>query len=135
MLAYITSQGVMNSPKNRDVRDWLMNNTNLVSAIRLPNNLFIDSANTEVGSYLIILQINSNKTSLTEDEKLFVETATLIDGINSNSYFRDMESIVHTSVKIDTDQYGKPAKIYLHDGGMSAIAFDMCRILTRDINL
>ena len=54
--AFITSQGVMNSPTNEPVRAWLMKNTNLVSAVRLPNNLMSDNAGTEVGSDLIILQ-------------------------------------------------------------------------------
>jgi adenine-specific DNA methylase len=39
LVAFLTSQGVMNSPQNEPIRRWLMNNTNLVSAIRLPNNL------------------------------------------------------------------------------------------------
>ncbi|MDR2026426.1 MAG: SAM-dependent methyltransferase, partial [Prevotellaceae bacterium] len=58
LLAFITSQGVMNSPGNGPVREWLMKNASLVSAVRLPNNLMSDSAGTEVGSDLIILQKN-----------------------------------------------------------------------------
>jgi len=46
LLAFITSQGVMNSPSNEAVREWLMRNSNLVSAIRLPNNLMSDNAGT-----------------------------------------------------------------------------------------
>jgi len=56
LLAFITSQGVINSPANEPVREWLMKNTDLVSAIRLPNNLMADNAGTEVGSDFIILQ-------------------------------------------------------------------------------
>ncbi len=40
VLAFITSQGVMNAPSNEPVREWLMSHTRLVSAVRLPNNLF-----------------------------------------------------------------------------------------------
>lgn len=60
ILAYITTSGVMDSPQNRPVREWLMNHANLVSAIRLPDNLFVD-AGTEVGSDLIVLQKNTQK--------------------------------------------------------------------------
>jgi hypothetical protein len=35
ILAFITSQGVMNSPQNEPVRQWLTENTRLVSAIHL----------------------------------------------------------------------------------------------------
>lgn len=41
-------------------RDWLVNHANLVSTIRLPDNLFTD-AGTEVGSDLIVLQKNTSK--------------------------------------------------------------------------
>ncbi|MDR2949954.1 MAG: SAM-dependent methyltransferase, partial [Prevotella sp.] len=40
IIAFITSQGVLNSEHNKPVREYLMNNCDLVSAIRLPNNLF-----------------------------------------------------------------------------------------------
>lgn len=49
LLAYITSQGVLNSPKNRPIREAIIRQAHLVSAIRLPNNLFTDYAGTEVG--------------------------------------------------------------------------------------
>jgi adenine-specific DNA methylase len=68
ILAFITSQGVMNSPQNEPVREWLMKNTNLVSAVRLPNNLMSDNAGTEVGSDLIILQKDSNKLLPSREE-------------------------------------------------------------------
>ncbi|GHT08928.1 hypothetical protein AGMMS49525_18040 [Bacteroidia bacterium] len=32
IVAFITSQGVMNSPTNEPIRQWLMDNTNLISA-------------------------------------------------------------------------------------------------------
>ena len=40
ILAFITSQGVLNSPSNIAIREALMKDHKLVSAIRLPNNLF-----------------------------------------------------------------------------------------------
>lgn len=70
IVAFITSQGVMNG-KSPFVRMELMKRADLVTALRLPNNTFIDSANTEVGSDLIILQKHSGKTGFTPDEKLF----------------------------------------------------------------
>ena len=49
---------------------------NLVSAIRLPNNLFTDYAGTEVGSDLSILKKNTDKQCLTEAEELFCQRST-----------------------------------------------------------
>ena len=63
LLVYITSQRVvLNSPKNEPIRRALMQDNNLVSLVRLSNNLFTEYAGTEVGSDLIILQkIRQNK--------------------------------------------------------------------------
>jgi type I restriction-modification system DNA methylase subunit len=72
--AFITSQGILNSPNNEPIRRALMENNNLVSVVRLPNNLFTDYAGTEVGSDLIILQKNTAKQNLTEREDLFCQS-------------------------------------------------------------
>lgn len=96
ILAFITSQGVMNSPQNEPIRQMLMENTNLVSAIRLPNNLFVDSANTEVGSDLIILQKHTEKQELSPLDRAFIETRPMDNGIMTNSYFGDLSRVVYT---------------------------------------
>ena len=134
ILAFITSQGVMNSPQNEPVRQWLMNNTNLVSAIRLPNNLMSDNAGTEVGSDLVILQKNSNKTSLTAEEQAFIKTRTLSNGININNYFQDFSRVVHTKSSIDKDLYGKPGLVFIHEGGVQGMAADLKRMLSGDFS-
>ncbi|WP_444343230.1 N-6 DNA methylase, partial [Phocaeicola sp.] len=77
IVAFLTSQGVMNSQHNEAIRFEMLKGAHLVSAVRLPNNLFTENANTEVGSDLIILQKDTRKEGLSEDEKLFAETGTL----------------------------------------------------------
>ena len=130
IMAFITSQGVMNTA-NPLVRIALMGKADLVCALRLPNNTFIDTANTEVGSDLIILQKNSGKKRLSHDEELFIQAVT--DKENeapNNKYFiENPQNIICTSAKLDTDPYGKPAFVYKHDGGMDGIFDDMGRAL------
>ncbi|MBK5720188.1 N-6 DNA methylase [Dysgonomonas sp. Marseille-P4677] len=132
VLAFITSQGVLNSPNNQTVRKWLMDHTNLVSAVRLPNNLFVDNAGTEVGSDLIILQKNTNKQALTESEKKFLTISEITSNVTTNSYFNNTERVVHTRGLIDTDPYGRPAQVFLHDGGIERIATDLSKMLQAD---
>ena len=132
IVAFITSQGVMNSPSNEPVREWLMKNTNLVSAVRLPNNLMSDNAGTEVGSDLIILQKNSGKTSLSPDETLFLKSRTLSNGANINNYYQDFSRVVHTKGFPDKDLYGKPGMTFLHEGGVSGMAADLGKMLSKD---
>ena len=133
VLAFITSQGVMNAPTNEPVREWLMNHTRLISAVRLPNNLFSENAGTEVGSDLIVLQKQSNKKSLTEEEKRFIKSEKRPSGVLFNTYLRSMSQIVHTEWKQDTDPYGKPAILFHHEGGAEGIATDMGKILLADL--
>lgn len=135
VMAFITSQGVLNSPANEVVRRHLMNNSNLISAIRLPNNLFTDYAGTEVGSDLVVLQKNTKKNgSLTQQEQLFINVKKEPDGIMCNEYIQLSNNIVCTQKKPDTDPYGKPGMLYLHDGGIEGITKDMRDILASDIS-
>ena len=133
VMAFITSQGVMNSPQNTPVRQLLMERANLVSAIRLPNNLFSDHAGTDVGSDLIILQKNENKKALSPDEQLFTMSNLRPSGTYLNGYFRDLSRIVHTEWKQDTDPYGKPAIVFKHKDGVDGIARDLSSMLNADL--
>ena len=134
LLAFITSQGVMDSLKNQPVRNWLMGECSLVSAVRLPNNLFSDYAGTDVGSDLIILQKNGYKERITDREEAFIHSRPLSSGITVNDYFQNMQRIVHTKGYMDTDPYGKPAWIYEHEGGIKGIANDMQKMLLSDLS-
>ena len=135
IVAFITSQGVLNSTKT-SVRNELFSQADLVSAIRLPNNLFTDNAGTEVGSDLIVLQKNLSKKEMSQDERLMtvIQTDTKTD-LTDNAYFiHHPERIVHTTAKLDTDPYGKPAMVYLHEGKAAGIAGDLHRMLDEDFH-
>ncbi|MBK1442264.1 N-6 DNA methylase [Parapedobacter sp. ISTM3] len=132
LLAYITSQGILNSPKNEPIRRALMQDNNLVSAVRLPNNLFTEYAGTEVGSDLIILQKNTAKQNLTDREDLFCQSKPTEYNTPGNALFQDSTRIIHTDQKLDTDPYGQPALIYTHKGGVEGIAKDLKQILSED---
>ena len=135
IVAFITSQGVLNSTKT-SVRNELFSQANLVSAIRLPNNLFTDNAGTEVGSDLIVLQKNLSKKEMSQDERLMtvIQTDTKTD-LTDNAYFiHHPERIVHTTAKLDTDPYGKPAMVYLHEGKTAGISGDLRRMLDEDFH-
>jgi N12 class adenine-specific DNA methylase len=135
ILAFITSQGVLNSPKNEIIRRALMQDNNLVSAVRLPNNLFTDYAGTEVGSDLIILQKTTNKQSLTGAEELFCQSSLTQYNTPGNAFFQDNTRIVHTDSVLGTDPYGQPTLLYTHRDGVEGIAKDLKRILSEDFSL
>lgn len=133
ILAFITSQGVLDSPANENIRYQLMQHSHLVSAIRLPNNLFTDGAGTEVGSDLIILQKKSDKTEpLTDDEHAFIASSPRPEGFSTNDYIFRNISIIHTKASVDTDPYGHTAMVYIHEGGLSGITSQLRSLLRND---
>lgn len=133
LVAFITSQGVLNAKNNSAARFMMLYHADLVSAIRLPNNLFTENANTEVGSDLIILQKNSQKESLRGDDNLLDTVYNDENRIPTNNYFLEHpERIIHTTAKLDTDPFGKPAMIYTHEGGVEGIAEDLRKMLHED---
>ncbi|MDR1202109.1 MAG: SAM-dependent methyltransferase, partial [Tannerellaceae bacterium] len=134
IIAFITSQGVLNSEQNKPIREYLMNSCDLVSAIRLPNNLFSDHAGTDVGSDLIILQRNNKNILPTQRQQDFIESRKLSNGISINNLFRDFSRVVQTHSKTDTDPYGKPAIVFTHEGGVEEIAKDLRQMLKEDFS-
>ena len=136
LVAFIASQGVMNAA-SPFVRMELVKRANLVAALRLPNNTFSDNAGTDAGSDLIILQKHTGKKALSADEEFFIQSVvdrgTKVPG---NKFFQAFpQNVICTDAKVGTDQYGKPAIIYKHDGGVDGIANDLRTALDDSLHL
>ena len=137
IVALLVPQGVLNADGNSAVRRLMLGQADLLSAVRMPNNLFTENAGTEAGCDLLVLQKRVGKKELSEDEKLLAEPARdNQNGIPTNAYFlRHSDCIVRTEEKRSTDLYGKPAMVYLHEGGVEGIARDLRGILSQDIQM
>ena len=144
LLAFITSQGVLDSPKNEAIRRYLMQNSRLISAIRLPSGMFSENAGTEVGSDLIVLQKQSGKEIREGIEQQFVQTTAVPKGdgfsiaFNHNSLFEgEWNEISHRTIATErtmgTDPYGKPAWEYRFDGSIDDIADSLRIQLSQDV--
>ena len=136
LVAFIASQGVMNAG-SPFIRMEMMKRADLVAALRLPNNTFSDNAGTDVGSDLIILQKHSTKKALSADEEFFIQSVvdrgTKVPG---NKFFQAFpQNVICTDAKVGTDQYGKPAIVYHHDGGINGIAEDLRKALDESLHL
>lgn len=132
VIAFITSQGVADSERNRPVREWLMQRCDIISAVRLPNNLFYEYAGTEVGSDLLVLQKKTAQQALSVRQKHFIETRKLSNGISVNNIFRSLDRVVQTSALVATNPYGQPAMVFTHAGSVQGIAYDLERMLADD---
>ena len=136
LVAFIASQGVMNAA-SPFVRMELVKRADLVAALRLPNNTFSDNAGTDAGSDLIILQKHTGKKALSADEEFFIQSVvdrgTKVPG---NKFFQAFpQNVICTDAKVGTDQYGKPAIIYKHEGGVDGIARDLRAALDESLRL
>ena len=136
LIAFITSQGVMNAA-SPFIRMELVKQADLVAALRLPNNTFSENAGTDVGSDLIIMQKHTGKKTLSADEEFFIQSVvdrgTKVPG---NKFFQAFpQNVICTDAKVGTDQYGKPAIVYHHDGGIDGIAEDLRKALDESLHL
>ena len=136
LVAFIASQGVMNAG-SPFIRMELVKRADLVAALRLPNNTFSENAGTDAGSDLIILQKHTGKKALSADEEFFIQSVvdrgTKVPG---NKFFQAFpQNVISDDAKIGTDQYGKPAIVYTHTGGVNGIAEDLRKALDESLRL
>jgi len=75
ILAFVTTRGTADTTGNKFVRDYLVNHANLITALRLPDRLFMRTGGIEVGSDLLIFQKNTRKAALSQRERLFLQVA------------------------------------------------------------
>ena len=133
LLAFITSQGVLDSPHNEAIRRYLMQNSRLISALRLPSGMFSDNAGTDVGSDLIVLQKQTGKEISKGIEQQFVETVSVPKEEGSSVVFKhnslfvgDWKDISHRTIATErimgTEPYGRPAWEYRFTGGIEEMA-------------
>lgn len=133
ILAFITSQGVLDSPRNEAIRRYLMQNSRLISALRLPSGMFSDNAGTDVGSDLIVLQKQTGKEISKGIEQQFVETVSVPKEEGSSVVFKhnslfvgDWKDISHRTIATErimgTDPYGRLAWEYRFTGGIEEMA-------------
>lgn len=133
LLAFITSQGVLDSPRNEAIRRYLMQNSRLISALRLPSGMFSDNAGTDVGSDLIVLQKQTGKEISEGIEQQFVETVSVPKEEGSSVVFKhnslfvgDWKDMSHRTIATErimgTDPYGRPTWEYRFTGGIEEMA-------------
>ena len=130
LLAYIITSNYLNNDTEQ-VQEALKQ-ARLIGAYRLANNLFAENGTT-VGTDLLVLQKDSKRGELTEDEKLLLTQCTE-EGCPNNYYFVEKyDRIMATGKRYDTDAYGKPGIVYVHDGGVQGIAEMLSKVLSNDM--
>lgn len=111
ILAYITTDAFLNTSSNQVAREYLFNNADFISLAVMPDNLMKDTGNTEAPSHLLIVQKNSNKNVLSDEEQLLINTIEQENEFGKysiNQYINEHPDIITgDEIKPGKDQYGK----------------------------
>jgi len=138
LLAFVTSRGVADTPSNKFVREYLVNHADLISAIRLPDTLFMHTGGIEVGSDLLVFQKHTHKAALSQREQLFLqvgrEKADTTGAMTeyANKLFTLPKTTLATGSRIAMNQYGKYVRKYQWQGDENAMSQYLAALLKLD---
>lgn len=126
LLAYVTTSAFLNSPANKEAREYLFGKADYISLHVLPDNLMKDTGGTEAPSHLLIVQKNDTKQGLSAYESLLLETVERKNEFGSytiNAVLAADEHSFNTGniVKPGTNQYGKATEVVWQDGDINDI--------------
>lgn len=99
----LTSKFTMDK-QNNDVRKYIAQRAELLGAVRLPDNTFMNNAGTRITSDILILQ-KRERPLLYEPEWIYLDTNE--DGLTMNSYFVNHPEMILGTMVEETSQYGK----------------------------
>ena len=102
VIAVVTSSYTMDK-RTASARKYIAQRSELLGAIRLPNNAFKTAAGTEVVSDILFLQ---KRERMVDIEPEWVHLATNEDGIQMNSYFIDHPDMVLGEMKMVSGPFG-----------------------------
>ena len=140
LLAFVAPRGIADTPGNKFVREYLVNHADLITALRLPDTLFMQTSGIEVGSDLLIFQKHSRKATLSLREKMFlqvskekVDTAgTMTD--YANKIFTLPKTALATDSRIALNQFGKYVRKYQWLGDENAMSQYLSALLKYDFD-
>ena len=102
VIAVVTSSYTMDK-RTASARKYIAQRSELLGAIRLPNDAFKAAAGTEVVSDILFLQ---KRERMVDIEPEWVHLATNEDGIQMNSYFIDHPDMVLGEMKMVSGPFG-----------------------------
>ena len=102
VIAVVTSSYTMDK-RTASARKYIAQRSELLGAIRLPNNAFKAAAGTEVVSDILFLQ---KRERMVDIEPEWVHLATNEDGIQMNCYFIDHPDMVLGEMKMVSGPFG-----------------------------
>lgn len=139
LLVFITSRGVADTPGNKFVRKYLVSHADLITAQRLPDNLFMQTGGIEVGSDLLVFQKHTGKVSQSHREKLFLQSIRENVGNGEqtepmNRLFTLPNTTLSTNSTVAKNQFGKYVRKYRWGNGNDTLRQYLSAILKADLS-
>ncbi len=114
LIAFITSTGTLDK-KNSDARQWISDRADLVGAIRLPMNTFLDSGGTSTDADIVFLKKREPNTAPLDDT--WVQTVDIEVpswdwrdedwyDVTVNRYFHDHPEMILGNLRARRTEYG-----------------------------
>ncbi len=134
LLGYITTDAFLNNPSNQTAREYLFKHADFISVSVMPDNLMKETGNTEAPSHLLVVQKNTNKTSLSAEEQLLIGTVEQENEFGKyhiNMYLAGTEGLViGDEIKAGTNQYGRATQTVWQHGDIRRIKDQLILQLT-----
>ena len=138
LLAYVTTDAFLNSPSNKEARNYLFHNSNFISLNVLPDNLMKDTGNTEAPSHLLIVQKNSNKKDTTTNEQYLIETEKQSNKFGEYHINKYVAAYPHAKlgneIKPGKDQYGKAHEAIWQKGDINQISEGLHKTISEGLS-
>jgi len=127
LLAFITTDGFLNSPSNEAARRYMLERADCISLSVLPDNLMQENAGTKAPSHLLILQKRSDKNELSMRDQLMLDTVTMDNEYGQyhvNGLIRELgrNLIIADTIRPGRNQYGKASLEVVQQGDLAGIA-------------
>lgn len=140
ILAFITTDGFLNTPENKFARDYLFSQADFISVSVLPDNLMKETGNTEAPSHLLIVQKNEAKSLNNGDELLLKQTEKAKNEYgeyNVNSYIQTLGDLILLGDKVSPgkNQYGKANQNLWQSGDLREISSKLAENINKGIYL
>lgn len=137
ILAFITSRGTSDSPDNQFLREWMVHNGNLLSAVRLPDNMFQLEQGVAVGSDLIVFQRDQHKGIPSLQEQMWCQSVNkqmggqTVNGINR--LLGISRQAIYTDFAVSQNQYGKYVPVYRWSKPIADLGAEISRRVLSDM--
>jgi len=127
ILAFLTTDAFLNSPSNREAREYLFDRADFISVTIMPDNLMKDTANTEAASHLLVVQKNTTKEHYSIDEMLLIATIEQQNEFGSyqlSEFIHDEQERITAAdtTKAGQNQYGQAHQMHWQEGPLEGIA-------------